>query len=218
MAIRNERRNARARACGSGAKPCSEITSLTFARVSSRTSGESLMTRDTVFFETFASRAMSLIVTLALSRAWRRARALDLSFVTRSSCKNVGSGPRSLRAAVERIGRSRHHRREVPFRLVERPARRRHGGVASDLGLAVDDLATTFGYVGENPRVVRVAVPRPRAGVLEDPGLHIDGRQRLKPGGPVERLAMLDDARRGRRVAAEHRQRPPEPIDGHVVA
>ena len=34
------------------------------------------MTRETVFFETFASRAMSLIVTLALSRAWcRRADA-----------------------------------------------------------------------------------------------------------------------------------------------
>ena len=34
------------------------------ARVSSRTNGDSLMTRDTVFFETFASRAMSLIVCL----------------------------------------------------------------------------------------------------------------------------------------------------------
>src|SRR3989337_4430696 len=31
-------------------------------RVSSRTNGDSLMTRETVFFETLASRAMSLIV------------------------------------------------------------------------------------------------------------------------------------------------------------
>ena len=33
-------------------------------RVSSRTNGESLMTRETVFFETLASRAMSLMVCL----------------------------------------------------------------------------------------------------------------------------------------------------------
>jgi hypothetical protein len=34
------------------------------ARVSSRTNGDSLMTRDTVFFETLARRAMSLMVCL----------------------------------------------------------------------------------------------------------------------------------------------------------
>ena len=44
------------------------MISFTFSRVFSRTSGESLITRDTVFFDTFASRAMSLIVTLTLSR------------------------------------------------------------------------------------------------------------------------------------------------------
>ena len=39
-----------------------------------------------------------------------------------------------------------------------------------------------------------------------------------RPVGPVERLRVLDDARGGRRVAAEHRQRPPEPVDRDVVA
>src|SRR5262249_25107041 len=55
------------------------MMSLTFSRVCSRTSGESLITRDTVFFDTLASRAMSLIVTLALSRGGRRTRNAGLS-------------------------------------------------------------------------------------------------------------------------------------------
>src|SRR4051812_28235906 len=37
------------------------------ARVSSRTNGDSLMTRETVFFETFARRAISLMVCLRSS-------------------------------------------------------------------------------------------------------------------------------------------------------
>jgi hypothetical protein len=38
-------------------------------RVSSRTKGDSLMTRDTVFFETFARRAISLIVCFLSERS-----------------------------------------------------------------------------------------------------------------------------------------------------
>src|SRR5690606_703291 len=60
--IRKERRNAKPRACGSGVKPSCLMTSAMRARVSSRTNGDSLMTRETVFFDTFASRATSLIV------------------------------------------------------------------------------------------------------------------------------------------------------------
>jgi hypothetical protein len=43
-------------------KPCSAITASTRLRVSSLTKGELLMTRETVFFDTSASRAISLMV------------------------------------------------------------------------------------------------------------------------------------------------------------
>jgi hypothetical protein len=47
------------------------MISLMRARVSSRTKGDSLMTRETVFFDTLASRAMSLIVCLRWSSSTR---------------------------------------------------------------------------------------------------------------------------------------------------
>src|SRR6185503_18496766 len=62
--MRNDLRNASPRACGSGTYPNLSMTAWMRARVSSCTSGDWLMTRDTVFLETLASRAMSLMVAL----------------------------------------------------------------------------------------------------------------------------------------------------------
>src|SRR5688572_2310110 len=64
MPMRKALRKARPRACGSGTYPNLSMTAWMRARVASCTSGDWLMTRDTVFFETLASRAMSLIVAL----------------------------------------------------------------------------------------------------------------------------------------------------------
>ena len=75
MPIRNERRKARPRACGSGVKPSSRMIVVILRRVSSLTKGESLITRDTVFFETLAMRAMSLIVDLLRLRSELEAAA-----------------------------------------------------------------------------------------------------------------------------------------------
>src|SRR3954471_14202371 len=64
MPMRNDLRNARPRACGSGTYPNLSMTAWMRARVASCTRGDWLMTRDTVFLETLASRAMSLMVAL----------------------------------------------------------------------------------------------------------------------------------------------------------
>ena len=52
------------------------MTAATRVRVSSRTAGDSLITRDTVFLETFARRAMSLMVYLRSGSAGFGARVL----------------------------------------------------------------------------------------------------------------------------------------------
>src|SRR3982750_2176880 len=62
--MRNDFRNASPRAWGSGTYPNLSMTAWMRARVASCTSGDWLMTRETVFFETLASRAMSLMVAL----------------------------------------------------------------------------------------------------------------------------------------------------------
>src|SRR5580692_3011247 len=62
MPTRKERRNARPRACGSGLYPVRSMMPSTFARVGAETNGDLFSTRETVFFDTSAIRAMSLIV------------------------------------------------------------------------------------------------------------------------------------------------------------
>src|SRR3970040_2439039 len=94
----------------------------TFSRVSSRTSGESLIKRDTVFFETLASRAISLIVTLpglpppaprGASPAAMAAGARRLPlFVTPYPLVNSGAGRAA--AGVEGLRRARRHRLQLP--------------------------------------------------------------------------------------------------------
>jgi hypothetical protein len=56
-----------------------EITASIFARVSSFTNGDWLMTRDTVFFDTLARRAMSLMVARRPRRLGAAGRTLASS-------------------------------------------------------------------------------------------------------------------------------------------
>src|SRR5882757_7130470 len=59
------------------------MTASILARVASLTKGDWLITRETVFFETFASRAMSLMVA-------RRPAMLSTAFDPVTSCAVVG--------------------------------------------------------------------------------------------------------------------------------
>src|SRR5690606_20555410 len=177
MPSRNERRKASPRACGSGVKPSSAITASTFSRVSSRTKGDLLITRETVFFETSAMRAMSLMVARRPSGA-RTGAALGslISSDSSTSCsakpclcislragrrQRGGSGAPALPRAVQGVGRQRRHEAQIPLRLVERPAGRlARLRIAADLVLVVDDLAAPLGHLGDQQHVALVAVPR----------------------------------------------------------
>ena len=118
--MRDERRNARPRACGSGEKCRSLITALTRSRVAVRTNGELLMTRETVFFETLASRATSLIVGLRCSALPVACALSALDFFLAGTC----SCDRVRRCRV-RAWRSRVRPCSPPCRWARASSRRR---------------------------------------------------------------------------------------------